>query len=119
MYIQTKENGRKPAAAVAQLVEREKTGLGKDLNSNPYHLFSGVVAGSTPVSAAAFQRVPKFTGYECASALVQMQPYCGKSRVYTYEYAARSITSLEKDFYSNQNIQGGMRRFESCPGKAV
>lgn len=45
-------------AAVAQLVERGKTGLGKDLNSNPYHLFSGVVAGSIPVSAAAFNFFP-------------------------------------------------------------
>lgn len=31
----------------------------------------------------------------------------------------RGKTGLGKDFYSNQNIQGGMRRFESCPGKAV
>lgn len=37
-----KENVRKTAATVAQLVERGKTGLDKDLNSNPNHLSSAL-----------------------------------------------------------------------------
>lgn len=52
-----KENRQKPAVVVAQLVERDKTGLGKDLNSNPFHQMC-VFAGSNPASAAAFKCFP-------------------------------------------------------------
>ena len=89
-----KENRQKPAVVVAQLVERDKTGLGKDLNSNPFHQMC-VFAGSNPASAAAFQCFPS----QKAALLWEI--------------------SLGKGFHSNQNIHGGIRRFESCPSKAA
>ena len=76
------------------MVEREKTGLDKDLNSNPYHLISALSRVRVPPTAFA-----AFDVFRVAN-----QPYCGK-------------ISLEKDFDSNPKV--AIRRFESCPGKAA
>ena len=62
-----KENTRILVAVVAQLVEREKTGLDKDLNSNLYHRSR----------ALSWVRLPP--GQQFSKCfLSQKQPYCGK-----------------------------------------
>ncbi len=74
------------AAAVAQSVERGKTGLGKDLSSNPKHLISALLRVRVPSRQRLSNGFPSQS-----TALLWI------NRVF-------SITSLAKDFHSNQNV---------------
>jgi len=58
---------RKAVTAVAQMVERERIGLGKDLNSKTDHLWSAL---------SQVRILPQKQLFKCFPS--QKQPYCGK-----------------------------------------
>lgn len=94
MYLRFRQGKQiKSCQRVAQLVEHDKTGLGKGLNSKTDHL----------LSALSRVRLPSRWRLLNRSGAVR-RPYRGK-------------TSLDKGFHSRKSI--GNCRFESCPGKAV